>query len=402
MMFQHTTPVFFRRLHVVGGALVAALLFVASCGGEEPGAWPFGDPSESASLGKADRVSENYSLVTYNAGLAHGAVALADERLPAVIDALAKTPADVLCLNEVWTDDDVEAVTRGLAHLYPYSFRKRTVDTSAKSAPCGVWNTVMLDRCVTSKCSDEGISAEECVAPGGPCSARYGSLDDACKLCLAANTVGAWHCAAFGAKAYANKGRNGLLLLSRRPLKNAHYTPFETLLVKRGVITADIDGHTVQCTHMTSDLPVVPYPKNKGTFASWAEEHLAELDVIEGQQMPGRCTVLLGDLNAGLPTTTLQGELPENFLRFLDAGYVEPWDDERCTWCDDNPLAGSTVNKRFDHILLRDCPGDAVYHYQRVLDEPISLGSGSDILTTRLSDHYGLKVTIQPSVVPAS
>lgn len=345
-------------------------------------------------MGSASTTS--YNIISYNAGLAHGAVALADERTPKIIEALRQATADVICLQEVWTDDDVEAVRRGLEQTYPHSFRERTVDTSEKTTPCGVMDAVNLDSCVSKECSPKGISAEECVAPGGPCTASYASINNSCKLCLAANTAEGWRCAIFGAQAYANAGRNGLLLLSRRPLKRARYTPFDTLLVKRGVITAEIDGHTVQCTHMSSDLAVVPYPATGRTFADWQEEHLAQLSVIEAQSKRGRCTVLLGDLNAGLAGEGLADELPFNFVKILEAGFVEPWDTPECTWCDDNPLAGGTANRQLDHILLRDCPASALTSYERVMDQPITVVSEGNTLDTRLSDHYGLKLTVSP------
>ena len=368
------------------GAVVAMAMI--SCGGEAPQhSWQF---STDRASGKAEKTSGSYTILSYNAGLAHGAVALAEQRLPKIVTALKKEPADVVCLQEVWTDDDAKAVRSGLSAIYPYSFRQRTEDDSKKSVECGLWGTFMLDRCVKSNCTKKGISAEECVLTA--CKERYDALDDKCKLCLAANTAGAWRCAFLGAKKFTSEGRNGLLLLSRRPIKNARYTAFDTALVKRGVISAEVDGNTIQCTHLSSDLDTVPYPKGR-TFKSWTEEQAAQIEVIDALSEPGKCTVLLGDLNAGASGSGLDAELPTNFDGIAQLGFVEPWGSPRCTWCDDNPLAGSQKNKQLDHILMRDCAA-AKFTYRRALDAPITLEADGNATQTRLSDHYGLSLTI--------
>lgn len=371
-----------RRCSVL---LVAMLL--SACGAEDPaGGWLF----DHNAGGKADGERGRYSLISYNAGLAHGAVALAEERRPKVIEALRHQTADVLCLQEVWTDEDVAAVRDGLSDIYPFAVSHRTVDESDRSAPCGLIDTFRLDRCVSNECEEKGISTEECVST--LCQDRYDALDDQCKLCLAANTTGAWRCAFLGARSYANEGRNGLMLLAKRPILDARYTPFATELVKRGVISAEVDGNTIHCTHLSSDLAVVPYPRDRA-FSSWKEEQAAQLEVIEAQSELEGCTILMGDLNAGPATETLSGELPESFAAVEAQGYDEPYDPRRCTWCDDNPLAGSAKNKQLDHVMTRDCP-QGEFVYRRAFDLPIALTVDGDLHITRLSDHYGLRLDV--------
>lgn len=367
--------------------LLLVVLLLAACGVDESeGGWRF----DKEGVGKGDSAYGRYSLLSFNAGLAYGAVALAEERQPRIIDALRHQTADVLCLQEVWTDDDVEAFRDGLSDIYPFAFSQRTTDTSDKSSPCGLIDTFRLDRCVSSECEAKGISTEECVST--VCRERYDALDDECKLCLAANTTGAWRCAFLGARPYANEGRNGLLLLAKRPIENARYTPFDTALVKRGVISAQIDGNSVHCTHLSSDLVVVPYPQDRA-FSSWAEEQAAQLDVIEAQDDGEDCTILMGDLNAGPATSELTGELPESFAAIEALGFSEPFDPRRCTWCDDNPLTGTEKNKQLDHVMMRACP-EADFVYRRAFDVPIALSVDKELHITRLSDHYGLRLDV--------
>lgn len=333
------------------------------------------------------------TFATYNAGLAHGAVALANERLPLIAEALTSIDADVLCLEEVWTDDDASAIIEKLSGSYPYHFRERTVDTSEPTSPCGIWRTYWLSRCVTSKCSKKGISAEECVG-SGPCKAKYDALNDDCKRCLAANTAGPTSCAIGGAQDFVSEGRNGLLLMSRLEISDPLYVEHDTLLVKRGMIAADINGYHTICTHLSADLGVVPYPSDR-EFISWEDEHAAQIQTIAEAFPADQCTVLMGDLNSGPATDTLAGELPDNFELLSVAGFTWPWDNPVCSWCTDNPLAGSEKNKLIDYIMFRGCPAGAeAYHYRRIMDQPITIAGQEQ--PTRLSDHYGVIVEVKP------
>ncbi|MCC6751777.1 MAG: endonuclease/exonuclease/phosphatase family protein [Deltaproteobacteria bacterium] len=331
--------------------------------------------------------STRASFLTYNAGLAHGAVALAPERLPRIAAALSESGAEVLCLQEVWRDEDYAALKTALAEAYPYAFREQTTDTSPRKVSCDAWSTFRLDRCVASDCTPKGISASECVA--GPCQARYAALPDECKLCLAANTAAPWQCALFGAKPFAYDGRNGLALFSRFPIDNASYHGFETALVKRGAIHARVGQREVRCTHLSAKLDDVPYPKGRRS-ASWVDEQREQLRWLADSSSVHQCTVLMGDLNAGPQRVGLAAELGESYDVLLEAGFVEPWSAPACTWCKDNPLAGSRQDAWLDHVMFRGCPSTLGKSYRRVLDAWVQLVLGSTVLRTRLSDHYGL------------
>jgi endonuclease/exonuclease/phosphatase family metal-dependent hydrolase len=329
-------------------------------------------------------------LLTYNVGLAHGAVALADERLPLLPGALEQTGADVVCLNEVWTDDDYESIQAGLQAAYPYSFRERTTDSSWPKLQCLPWTVYSLDKCVKASCTPKGISAEECVR--GACKAKYDALSDGCKFCIAANAASPLNCVIWGAHDFAYEGRNGLALFSRYPISKATYTPFDTVMIKRGVITATIEGLRVQCTHMSSDLVVVPYPEDSA-FAGWQEEQAAQVEVITRVAREG-CTVLMGDLNTGPTVGTIKGEVPSTYEALQEAGYGEGWTAPRCTFCKENPLAGAPSDLWLDHVMYKDCPSWTP-RYERVLDGAIQITpSEGDTLTTRTSDHYGLFVDL--------
>lgn len=331
------------------------------------------------------------TFASWNTGLIRGAVALAEQRLPLGIEAVRALDADVVCLNEVWTDEDAQLYIDSLKETYPYSFREATEDTSEETTPCGIWSTWRLSQCATKKCEKKGISVEECVDTG-PCGDRYRALDDTCKRCLAANTADPVSCALGGTQEFTAGGRNGLLLLSRLPLQDARYTPFDALLVKRGAIDATVGDVHVTCTHLTADLGLVPYPPER-QYKSWAEENAAEVRRLV--QVPeGRCEVVMGDLNLGPGGEGLKAELPANWDLIEASALREPMDARFCTWCGENPLARAPHDLQIDHILFQGCEAFGAPTYQRIMDQAVSI-EGVEA-PTRLSDHFGVHARLAP------
>lgn len=331
------------------------------------------------------------SLMTYNLGLVRGSVGFVEERFPKQISALKRHTADVLCLQEVWTDADSDRLRDELHETYPYSFRYRTVDASESMTPCGIWPVVTLDRCVKKSCRSKGIPATSCVV--GECESEYRALSQECQRCLAANTVAPWRCAVFGAKSYLLEGRNGLLLLSRQPIANARYRSFDTALVKRGVIEADIDDTHVQCTHLSADLSVVPYPRH-ASFQNWSDEHRAQFAKLGESAPSDRCTIVLGDLNSGPDEKQLKGAWATNFSELERLGYRSLWRAPQCTWCRQNLLTGAEHDTQIDHILFKSC-AYTTYRYRRMFDEPVDITTSEGVSKkVPLSDHYGVLVEV--------
>lgn len=342
-------------------------------------------------------------FATYNAGLAHGAVPFAAERIPAIIEELKASTADVMCLQEVWTDEDGEAIRAGIEETFPHSIRQKTENDSNDWFACGVtqWTKLFaMNSCVAKKCTPSGISAFECAAD--QCAPEWGAMSETCKLCLAANTTSPLKCAAWRAPMYGNDGRNGLMLVSREELKEAKYTAFDTAVIKRGVLSAETSGYNVQCTHMTADLAVVPYPSDR-KFKSWREEHHAQVKVMADLAGDRKRTVMFGDLNTGPASTGVDGELPENYDQLLAAGYIDTWTEEQvCTYCQDNPLVCSKpggcaggLNSRLDHILLKNFAPDVSLEFSRFGDQEITIKDSAGVShKSRPSDHYGVIATM--------
>lgn len=346
-------------------------------------------PTDDAESSEAAASARSFKLATFNAGLVRGGVALADERLSRIAPALEETGADVLCLQEVWSDEDYEAIRAALATTYPHAFRKRTEENGRRWFSCNPFKLQGLKSCVDAQCTPAGVSAEECVQ--NACKEKYDALSDRCQICLASNTESPTKCL-FIANEYVQDGRNGLVLFSKHPIGDARFEDYGTALVHRGLITATVEGKAIACTHLSSDLTTVPYPSGQ-PWKSWAEEQASQVDkVIEALPSSG-CRVVMGDLNTSPDAGVIRPELPGTLASFAAKGFLER-SSTSCTWCPppENPLASGREAKTYDHVLVKDC-GTQV-KYERIMDQPIEVEHDGQRLTTRLSDHFGLMAHI--------
>ncbi|NOZ02801.1 MAG: hypothetical protein GXP54_13065, partial [Deltaproteobacteria bacterium] len=355
-------------------------------------------------------------FATYNAGLAQGFVDYAPQRQPLIGPALAKLDADVICLDEVWNQDAVDAVIAGSKAVFPYSYYEITDSGEAAKEPsCTEDGTKALKDCVLAKCGSKAPSELGGCALDN-CAVEFGQVQPKeCVNCIAANIglaekaatvneaidaiIGA--CLESAGGGYAYEGRNGVMILSRHPLVSKEFLRFDSYLNVRVVLHAvaqvpQIGNVDVFCTHLTATLDKVPY---NGGFETWAKEQAHQIDVmlpwIEDKEDPKTPTVLAGDMNCGPGKGAIPAELPENFAKFTAAGYLDPYatDPETpCTWCGDNPLVGGGSSMIIDHVMFRHQADSARFVSSRIMDQPVTLEVDGRQIESNYSDHYGAMV----------
>jgi endonuclease/exonuclease/phosphatase family metal-dependent hydrolase len=285
------------------------------------------------------------TLITFNAGLFHGFIAEAPSRRAALIEALARVKADVVCLQEVWpieaagycwSASEIEAIIDGLAPVYPHAY------------------------------------------------AGLGAFRDDGFVC---------------------GGHHGLLTLSRHRIVEASRYDLPSTLIQRAVLCTrvEIDGFgttRILNTHLAADLShFLPYPG--GQFGSYAEEQARQIDLLvelvasQGEQEP---VVIAGDFNAGPRGASVAGELPENYerlrgSRFIDAP-IEVWGGPRSTFSASNTLTETESERMLDHIFIQDDPQVLkAVDADLLWDQPMVITP--DGASVHLSDHYGIAVTLE-------
>lgn len=362
------------------------------------GELPAGEVAEDLAAEVAPAVS--YSLATYNLGLAQNYVDYAEERVEHVVAAVAGLDAELVCLQEVWDAEDIDAVIQGTKAAFPHSYVPETPEEGGTEPACSEEESGPLLGCVTEHCA-EAENLADCALDN--CTAEFTAVSPDCSKCLVANISEPLeeifvNCAE-GSAMYTYGGHSGLVLLSAVPLVATEHKILDSCIVRRVAIYAQIDkeGEPLHafCTHLTAGLDV-EYP---GEFGSYSAEQAHQIDQLleyMGEKTGDGGAVLMGDMNTGpaIPPD-MEGNRVENFQKFVDVGLVSPYlnqDSPVCTWCVSNTLIGEdSKDNVIDHILflnLDDVAG--ALPAERIFTDLVEIQVEGEALETNLSDHFGV------------
>lgn len=359
----------------------------------------------------AEDTGEKLTVATWNVGLAYNFVPLSTERQPEAIKAAASTDADVLCLQEVWTPDDVAAMeaaleAKGFAHVYVDAMEE---DTTGLPIACTAGDTQDLAPCAEKECAGS-TNLVGCVQ--SKCGAELAAISDSCLTCLAGNLTLTLQgmlekCGKAGGN-YSWGGHHGLMLASKVPFAKKERLVLDSTLVQRAVLHGKIDAAAgrpameVYCTHLTAGLSSVKYT---GKLGGWEQEQAKQIDAmgawIDQTAAAGTAIVLLGDLNCGPEVAgKLTGEMPANWAKITGLGFVDAWlegGNPTCTFCGDNNLVDSGADKggegsAIDHIALRGFSGGTTA--SRIHDGKVTITGAAGSQESSLSDHFGLRAVL--------
>ncbi|MBI2519154.1 MAG: endonuclease/exonuclease/phosphatase family protein [Bdellovibrio sp.] len=374
----------------------------------------------------AQTISPPITLVTYNLGLAHGFVDLAKERRVEQEKILPKVPADIFCMQEVWSKKDRKAITRAMAKQYPFSIVPKIEKTKANRAPvCKISDLFGKDTggepkivtCFQTKCKGlQGQAFTSCVI--NDCRASLENLKQSKRQCAQAlmAQVGKNPTLAMlqllsplkKVDLFTYKGSNGLMLFSKYPFGKQGLTSMRELstLTRRDFLYAEVDlpggALFVGCTHPSANLAQsAPYT---GPFRDWEEENAQQMKFIDEKislLAAGKPMAILGDFNFGpsFPEQNIVGEFEKNYWDFVDTRYLDPivWPQYRaCTYCNSNSLNKPTDgNNIIDHILLKNIDQERVLKTSLFMTERVSVERDKRMIETHLSDHFGVMLELQ-------
>ncbi len=367
---------------------IVALFSLAACDGAEEDVVPTG------------------TFTTYNAGLAIGFVPGANERLDQVASGIAGIDADVVCLQEVWTPEQVDAVAVATESAFPNQYFPDAQQLTDPAPACPDGELDGLLECANDTCADSCIDELPGCVQGG-CPFQFISLATDCLRCTMANVGGEIADIAAACETqtteYAYGGSFGTGILSKHPITSTEELVFESTTNRRSILHAVVEMPTgpqdVYCTHLTASFDLIPYPREEG---SWSEEQTAQVDALRGfiDDTSTGPVVAMGDFNVGPAGDGLTAEEPANY-EALVAGYDVPYleMDGRCTFCGDNPLVAlggdDNESELIDHVLFRGFEAPT-YAVERVLDEGIDHQTCGTDIDGAYSDHYGVSVTLNP------
>jgi endonuclease/exonuclease/phosphatase family metal-dependent hydrolase len=344
-----------------------------------------------------------YSLITYNVGLAYNYVTYAAERKAAILDAIANLDADFVCLQEVWETDDVDDVMAAALEAFPYQHYADTTAEPGETDPaCTEDETDPLLACYYEFCdgTDDltGCIMENCVDP-------FTAVTKPCSNCLVANIAkpieDIVQSCLEGSAAFTAEGRTGLILLSRHAFDSTDNKVLDSYIVRRAIlharVVADSGPLNVFCTHLSTEISEIEYDGKSDSYDDEQGDQIVTIVAYAEKQAGEEPSVIMGDMNCGPEVApNIVSKNTENFQHYLDAGYSVPFlaqEQVDCSWCIDNALTGSGVDRLIDHILVKNL-GDyeAELVVERILDEVVTVphsDTGEDVVTP-LSDHYGV------------
>ena len=407
------------------------------------------------------REPEEVIVDAFNVALAGAFIPFESERRQPIVDAIASHDADILCLQEVWTQADKELIRDAALVSFPYSaLFENDLDTpiddptdqqgeippAPTTVPCpdeffdGEELTIkeqmdvaidcVRDNCSTIEGSDEGRTTSAACASSN-CSIAVAPLlfgidpqHQRCYACVVPQLPTATFaemraaCPTVVNQDLAFGGQNGVMILSRHPLKNTENWVVPGTWNRRSILKATVElpnGAELDtyCKHLTPIFTVPPNSINTFPYTGqygetmtgpggWqAEQELQAQKLIDyvASRSSNRPAVILGDMNAGLafPDDDIAGEGEETF-NLLEAAYTPAYTTDYtplCTFCSSNPVTETEASVWIDHIFLYNLPQSAVTSTARIFDEDVVPVEG-DMLVP-LSDHFGMRSVI---VVP--
>jgi hypothetical protein len=287
-----------RSLVVLG-----ILTLVAGCGESSGGG--------GGSGGSAPGDSVDVAVDTFNVALAGAFIPFETERRPYISEAIAASDADILCLQEVWDQSDKVAIRDKAAEAFPHSaFFEDDLDTPIDdatnqqgvvpppptTAPCAEepltsqMNTFvdcLRDNCSTIPDSEDGqTTSEACAAASCPEAALPLLFGDAeaqrCYACVATQLPTETfadmrsRCPTAVNQDLAFQGQNGVMILSRHPLKNVDELVIPGTYNRRTILsaTAELPNGAeleVYCNHLTPIFTGLFFPYT-GQYGGWQEE----------------------------------------------------------------------------------------------------------------------------------
>jgi endonuclease/exonuclease/phosphatase family metal-dependent hydrolase len=396
---------------------VTVLAFVAAC-----------SDSGNNNNNKKDQTirTDSLAITSYNVGLALNFVPFTNERLVVNERLLADSDSDVICLQEVWLEEQVEALSDALEATYPEIYTVPPEQIFSETAACSNEDIDEFAQCLNNQCP--GLTGPDFVSCAPvQCSEPAVQLPPVCLDAVLAS-VGIPDVSAEllveavtqPAGKFAFGGSLGLILASKYPLEDREFQDFidDSSANHRGALYAQINlnnqAHVVGCTHPTANLSqTIDYPTS-GKHGSWEGENrfMQEQMIAFANNKAGDNPILFaGDFNCSIANASngVDADFPENCELWLRNGFTDPAADQlRCTFCSEENLIlqaeGGSGDFFLDHIFIKNVVTATPIVAERVFDDPVSIEAtvppselqpADSPAMTHPSDHFGVELQLR-------
>jgi endonuclease/exonuclease/phosphatase family metal-dependent hydrolase len=364
-------------------------------------------------------------------GLALNFVPYTQERLVANELLIADYDSDVICMQEVWLEEHVDAIEQALGENYPYIYTVEPEQIFSETAACTNEEIADFADCANTQCP--GLSGNDLVECGLPqCGAFLGGLSSSC-LDGVSGAVGIpgltveilVDTVTQPAGKFSFDGSLGLMLASKYELLAREFQDFidDSSTNHRGALYAEIEvnkqTHVLGCTHPTANLSAtLDYPPS-GKHDSWEGENrfMQEQMIAFVNDKAGDNPIFFGgDFNCSIANASngVDADFPDNCRLWLTDGFTDPAADQLpCTFCEDENLIlqggqgeqkeGDTGHWLLDHVFVKNLETADAIVVERVFDDPVSIEAlvppsqlkpEDSPMLTHPSDHFGVELDI--------
>ena len=281
--------------------------------------------------------------------------------------------------------------------------------------------------CVMENCMEEGMDPM-CIVTN--CWSEFLTLPENCRNCLLSEGIGSisdegditsifTNCMSSKDIEYEYSGNNGILLLSKHPLKDKQFSTLTSYGIIRGVAVATIgkmetsDGKIydpkpgigdvqVICTGLSKPIEGISY---EGEFGSWQQEQIAQVEEL--LEIPVEADVvqrvIMGDFNGNVAGgRNILERNPGAVSTMLSEGWYDPYFDVYrddlipCSVCPENPLVpDSEPGYVPDHIFFNTSNGYNFTTGRHLIHEFIIVDEKAKTKARySVSDHYAVSATM--------
>ncbi len=351
--------------------------------------------------------SKELTFATFNAGLSENTGPWPDIRFSQLSTDISSLSADVVCLQGVWTEEQVGKLTNTVEEetemkYFAYKITEGNDDLLIP-AECSTEDVAPLMQCVMQNCSeDENIAT--CILTS--CNQELLGLPADCRNCLLGEIMGGNaditvimdKCMTERQYEWAHDGNNGILLMSRHPMKNKEITMLDSFHIVRSAVSATISSYDTRviCTALSDDSFPSDY---EGNFDSLQDEQIDQAEnIIElADDAEEDIVVIMGDLQsnpAGGYNVFPMNEAVWDVFRhnFFYSPFMKKEEEGKqdCTLCPENPLVDSEIRPAVpDHILFRK-RGNISFSSRRLFTRPLRVRVNDEIEEIAISDRYGI------------
>lgn len=355
-----------------------------------------------------------FKAITFNTTLdSENDVILFNERKDALMQKMTDTDADIICLQEVWDPEDMEkvhaAINKAEGDFYLlYSTTGESDGGEPIEPACTTSEVLPIGMCYSEKCQDQtGTGALLCLAQ--ECGSEFQNLSTECRNCLLAEggsgnlDIQSMMDACMDIKEPPTEGgaTNGLVLISRFPMKNKVIAPLPSDTIHRGYIAATLQTQgtmgniDVLCTQLSN--------QNDGTnYASLQSSQIDAIITFFNTKEDENIQLLLGDINSSLETETMPAHNAAIWNKLKNALFQNNWSkDPFCTVCQSNLQIQQTnddwnfmLEYASDHLFYRSFQHPFYLSTFKTYDDAVA--NRPYTKSTAQSSHYGVGTIISP------